>query len=85
MGQPREVRERMAGRVADFVYTMLADVFNATDSARYALDAIIQAGSHDLGPKAERLERPEEWTLEKIRARAGQLDGDRGPAGDFDD
>ena len=85
MGQPLEVRERMAARVADFVYTMLVDVFNAGDSARYALDAIIQAGSHDLGPKAERLEPPEEWTEEKIRQRAASLGGDKGPQGNFDD
>lgn len=85
MGQPREVRERMAGRVADFVYAMLVDVFNAADSARYALDAIIQAGTHDLEPKAGLLEQPEEWTEEKIRERAAQLGGDKGPQGHFDD
>lgn len=85
MGQPREVRERMAARVADFVYTMLVDVFNAGDSARYALDAIIQAGSHDMGPKAQGLEPPEEWTEEKIRQRAASLGGDKGPQGNFED
>jgi fructose/tagatose bisphosphate aldolase len=85
MGQPREVRERMAGRVADFVHNLLVDVFNAADSARYALDAIIQAGSHDLEPKAGLLEQPEEWTEEKIRQRAGQLGGDKGAQGNFDD
>ncbi|MHB8790685.1 MAG: class II fructose-bisphosphate aldolase [Desulfobulbaceae bacterium] len=85
MGQPREVRERMAARVADFVHSLLVDVFNGADSAQYALDAIIQAGSHDLGPKAERLESPEEWTEAKIRERAAHLDGDKGSGGDFDD
>jgi fructose/tagatose bisphosphate aldolase len=85
MGQPREVRERMAARVADFVHSLLVDVFNGADSAQYALDAIIQAGSHDLGPKAQRLESPEEWTEAKIRERAAHLDGDKGSGGDFDD
>ena len=85
MGQPREVRDRMASRVADFVYTMLVDVFNAADSAQYALDAINQAGSYDMGPKAQRLEQPEEWTVEKIRQRAAQVGGDKGPGGNFDD
>jgi fructose-bisphosphate aldolase, class II len=85
LGQPREVRERMAARVADFVHTMLTDVFNAADSAQYALDAIIQSESHDLGPKAQRLERPEEWTEEKIRRRAATLGGDKGPQGNFED
>jgi fructose-bisphosphate aldolase class II len=85
MGQLREVRERMAARVADFVYTMLVDVFNAADSARYALDTIIQAGSHDMGVKAGCLEQPEEWTEEKIRQRAAHLGGDKGPQGNFED
>jgi hypothetical protein len=85
MGQPREVRERMAARVADFVHFMLVDVFNAAGSAQYALDVIIQAGSHDLGPKAGLMEQPEEWTEEKIRQRAANLDGDKGPQGSFDD
>jgi fructose/tagatose bisphosphate aldolase len=85
MGQPREIRERMARRVEDFVYTLLVEVFNAGDTARYAVDAILEAGSYDLGPKCGRIESPEEWTEEKIRARAATLDTDKGPAGDFDD
>ena len=85
MGQPREIRERMEARVADFVHAMLKDVFNAADSAQYALDTIIQAGSYDLGPKAQRLEQPEEWTVEKIRQRATHLGGDKGTGENFDD
>ena len=85
LGQEKEIRERMAGRVADFVYTMLVDVFNATDSADYAKQALLEAGSYDLGPKVERLESPDEWTVEKIREKAALLDTDKGPDGDFDD
>jgi len=85
MGQAREIRERMARRVEDFVYTMLVEVFNAGDTARYAVEAILEAGSYDLGPKTGRIESPEEWTEEKIRARARELDSDKGPEGDFDD
>ena len=85
MGQPAAIRERMTRRVEDFVYTMLVEVFNAGDTARYAVDAILEAGSYDMGPKTGRIESPEEWTREKIRARAAELDTDKGPAGDFDD
>jgi len=85
LGLPREVRERMAGRVADFVHTMLVDVFNARDTAAPALDAILTAGSHDLGPKADRIEDPAEWTGEKIIQRARSLNTDKGPQGNFDD
>lgn len=85
MGQPKEIRERMARRVDNFVYTMLTEVFNAGGTARYAVDAILEAGSYNLGPKVGRIESPEEWTAEKIRTRAAELDTDKGPAGDFDD
>jgi fructose/tagatose bisphosphate aldolase len=85
MGQPKAIRERMARRVDNFVYTMLTEVFNAGGTARYAVDAILEAGSYDLGPKTGRIESPDEWTEEKIRARAAELDTDKGPEGDFDD
>jgi fructose/tagatose bisphosphate aldolase len=85
MGQPRVIRERMARRVEDFVFTLLVEVFNAGDTARLAVDAILEAGSYDPGPKSGRVESPEEWTEEKIRQRAALLDTDKGPAGDFDD
>ncbi|BCO08946.1 ketose-bisphosphate aldolase [Desulfolithobacter dissulfuricans] len=85
LGQPRHIRERMARRVEDFVYTMLVEVFNAGDTARYAVDAILEAGSFDLGPKTGRIESPEEWTEEKIREKAARLSTDKGPEGDFDD
>lgn len=85
MGQPRAVRERMARRVEDFVHTLLVSVFNAADTARLGVEAILAAGSYDLGPKAGRIESPEEWTTDKIRARAATITSDKGPAGDYDD
>ncbi len=85
MGQPRVIRERMACRVEDFVFTLLVEVFNAGGTASYAVDEILAAGSYDLGPKSGRVESPEEWTEEKIRVRATTLDTDKGPDGDFDD
>ncbi|WP_456473418.1 class II fructose-bisphosphate aldolase [Desulfolithobacter sp.] len=85
LGQPSSIRERMARRVEDFVYTMLVEVFNADDTARYAVETILEAGSFDPGPKTGRIESPEEWTEEKIREKAAQLSTDKGPEGDFDD
>ncbi len=85
MGQPAAVRERMTRRVEDFVYTMLVEVFNAGDTASYGVQAILEAGSYDLGPKSGRIESPEDWTEEKIREKAIALDSDKGPEGDFDD
>ncbi|MDX9841750.1 MAG: class II fructose-bisphosphate aldolase [Desulfobulbus sp.] len=85
MGQPRAVRERMARRVEDFVHTLLVSVYNAADTARLGVEAILAAGSYDLGPKAGRIESPEEWTADKIRARAATITSDKGPAGDYDD
>jgi hypothetical protein len=71
--------------VEDFVYRLLTEVFNAGDTAPLAIEAILEAGSHDLGPKAARTEDPAEWTEEKIRAAAAKIDADKGPEGDFDD
>lgn len=85
MGQPAQVRERMAARVEDFVYTMLVSVFNAEDSAPLALELLVEAGSCDVGTTAERIEDPQQWTREKIIERAKTLDTDKGPKGDFDD
>ncbi len=85
MGQPKEIRERMARRVSDFIYTMLVEVFNAQGTARYAVEAILEAGSYDLGPKVGRIESPEDWTEKKIRVKAASLDSDKGPEGDFSD
>ncbi len=83
--QPREIRERMAKGVEDFVYHLLVDVFNAKDTAPLGIEEILEAGSYDLGQKAERIEEPSEWTEEKIRKKAKELDVDKGAAGNFDD
>jgi len=85
MGQPKEIRERMVRRVDDFVYSMLVNVFNAQDTAPLAIQAILQAGSYDMGPKAARIEDPEGWTEEAIRKKAAALTTDKGPGGNFDD
>jgi fructose-bisphosphate aldolase class II len=85
LAQPKEVRERMAKRVEDFAYKMLVEVFNARDTAPLALQAILAAGSHDVGPKGSLIEDPAHWTTEKIVERAKTIGGDKGPAGNYDD
>ncbi len=85
LGQPKVVRERMARRVEAFVYNMLVTVLNAADTAPMLIDAILAAGSHDPGPKAQQIENPADWTPEKIVARAATLETDKGATGEFDD
>jgi fructose-bisphosphate aldolase class II len=85
LAQPAEVRERMSRRVEDFAYKMMTEVFNAEGTAQLGVEAILAAGSCDLGPKVGRIEDPAEWTDEKIIERAKTLDADKGAKGDFDD
>lgn len=85
LGLPRVERERMAKGVEDFVYLLITEVFNGADTAPLALEAILKAGSYDLGPKGSRIEDPAEWTEEKFRKRAEAMDSDKGPKGNFDD
>jgi len=85
LAQSQEVRERMSKRVEDFVYNILVNVFNAENSSDMAKELLLQAGTHDLAGKAERIEDPNEWTEEKIIERAKSLDINIGPEGDFDD
>jgi len=85
LGQSAEIRERMIQRVEDFVYTLIADVLNGADTAPLGIEAILKAGSYDLGPKASRIEDPAAWTEEKILERAKHLEPDKGPKGNFDD
>jgi fructose/tagatose bisphosphate aldolase len=85
LGQPKAIRERMARRVENFVYTMLVEVFNAADTARFGVETILEAGSYDLGPKTGRIESLEEWSVAKIRERAATMTTDKGPQGNFDD
>jgi fructose-bisphosphate aldolase class II len=50
-----------------------------------AIEAILKAGTFDLGPKASRIENPSEWTEAKIKQRAAKLHVDKGPKGNFED
>ncbi len=84
-GQPKEIRERMAKRVEEFIYNMLVNVFNAKDTAPITIEEILKTGTYNPGVKAERLEDPYEWTPEKIKKRAASVTTDKGPKGDFDD
>ena len=85
LGQPRNIRNRMAKRVEDFVYDMLVNVLNAQDTAPIAIEAILDAGTYDPGPKAQRIEDPKNWTTDKIVERALAITSDKGSEGDFDD
>ena len=85
LGQPRDIRDRMVKRVADFAYDMMAHVLNAADTAPLAIAAILAAGSHDPGPKGQRREDPADWTPAKIAQRAAAMSSDKGAEGDFDD
>ena len=83
--EAESVRERMTAAVEDFVFHLLTEVFNAAGTGTLALDAILAAGSHDLGPKATRTEDPADWTRDKAVARAQSLHKEESPAGEFDD
>jgi fructose-bisphosphate aldolase class II len=85
MSQPEPVRERMITRVERFVTEMLLNVLNAENTADLALDLILNAGSHDVGVKSERIEKPTEWTESQIREKGALISSDKGPEGDFDD
>ena len=85
MGQPKEIRERMIKRVEEFVYNMLVNVFNAKDTASLVINAVLEAGTYDPGPKASQIEVLDEWTPEKIVRRAATIASGKGPEGDFDD
>jgi fructose-bisphosphate aldolase class II len=85
LAQPKEIRNRMVQEVEDFTYRMMVEVFHAQDTAPLAVEAILQAGSYDLGPKTHRMENPAEWTESKIVERASRLDSDKEHTGTFDD
>lgn len=82
---PAPVRERMAERVARFVYSMLVDVLNCKDTAPIAVEEILNAGTYDPGAKAGRIEDPAQWSPEKIREQGAAIKRDRGASGDFED
>jgi fructose/tagatose bisphosphate aldolase len=85
LAQPQPIRERMTAHVRDFAHAMMVDVFNARDTAPLCLQAILEAGGYDPGPKARRTEDPAQWTPERIAARAAGRCGEKGPQGNFDD
>jgi fructose-bisphosphate aldolase class II len=85
LAQPKEIRDRMAKGVEEFAYKMMVEVFNARDTAPLAIEAILKAGSCDLGGKASRIEDPAAWTDEKLVARAKTIVSDKGPEGNFED
>jgi hypothetical protein len=75
----------MITRVEDFAYDMLVNVFNAENTASLAIEAILDTGSYETGPKARRIEDPKDWTPEQIQKKAADIKSDKGPAGEFDD
>jgi fructose-bisphosphate aldolase class II len=85
LAQPKEIRDRMAKRVENFAYKMMTEVFNAKDTAPLAIEAILKAGSYNVGPKGSLIEDPAHWTKEQIIERAKTIAGDKGPQGNFDD
>ena len=85
LSQPADIRNRMAKRVEDFVFNMLANIFNASDTAPLAIKDIIKTGSYNPGPKSSKIEDSAEWTNEKIIHKASLITTDKGPEGDFDD
>ncbi|MDX9963046.1 class II fructose-bisphosphate aldolase [Desulfobacter postgatei] len=83
--QDAPIRERMIKGVEDFVFRLLTDVFNATDTADLVKKQIFETQSHTPGFKAERIEQKNEWTREKIIEKASKIAVNKGPEGDFDD
>ena len=70
LGQRKDIRERMIQRVEDFIHNMLVNVLNAKDTAPIIIDEILKADSYNIADESTRIENPDEWTPEKIRARA---------------
>ncbi len=85
LGQPKDVREKMAKRVESFAYNMIVNVFNSADTAPLAIQNILKTDSYDPGPKSQRIENPDDWTPDLIIQRAAGISSDKGEEGDFDD
>jgi fructose-bisphosphate aldolase class II len=64
---------------------MMTEVLGAGNTAPLAVEAILAAGSYDLGAKVGRTEDPADWTDAKIVEKAKSLDSDKGAEGHFDD
>ncbi|MBT1075952.1 class II fructose-bisphosphate aldolase [Geobacter grbiciae] len=85
LAQPKEIRDRMAKRVEDFAYKMMTEVFNGKDTAPLAIEAILKAGTYDVGSKGSLIEDKSRWTKEQIVERAKTIVSDKGPEGNFED
>ena len=85
MGIEREIKEEMVQRDEDLAYDYIVNVFNAKDTADFVVEEILEKGGHDPGPKAKRIENPEDWTKEKIIEKAKLISSDKGPDGNFDE
>ncbi len=85
LAQPATVRERMAKGVEEFAFKMMTEVLNSGDTDRLAIEALLKAGSYDVGPKGSALEDQAHWTREQIIERAKSLKSDKGPGGNFED
>ncbi|WP_035238786.1 class II fructose-bisphosphate aldolase [Desulfobacter vibrioformis] len=83
--QDAPVRERMVKGVENFVFTLLTEVFNATDTADLVKRQIFETQSHMPGFKAKRIEQKNEWTRERIIDKASRIITDKSPEGNFDD
>ncbi|NOX34843.1 MAG: class II fructose-bisphosphate aldolase [Deltaproteobacteria bacterium] len=83
--QAKEIRDRMAKDVENFIFGLLTNVFNAEDTASIVIDEILKHKSYTPGLKAEKIESEKEWTKEKIKEKALNITADKGPEGDFDD
>ncbi len=83
--QDAPVRERMAKGVENFVFTLLTEVFNATDTADLVKRQIFETQSYMPGFKAKKIEEKNEWTREKIIEKAPRIIADKSPEGNFDD
>jgi fructose-bisphosphate aldolase class II len=75
----------MAKGVEEFAFKMMTEVLNAGDTDRLAIEALLKAGSYDVGPKGSVIEDPAHWTREQIIERAKGLKSDKGGAGNFED
>ena len=85
-GQPRDVRDRMAKAVEEFVYNMIVNVLNSRDTAPLGIETILKAKSFDLGAKVSRIENSSEWTKEKIIEKAKSIGAkESSPGKDFSD
>jgi len=85
LAQPAPVKERMVKAVEEFVFTLLSEVFNATDTADQVKKQILETKSHFPGFTAKNIENKNEWDRERIIEKASKIIVDKGPEGDFDD